>query len=289
MAGVNYVRPERIWLTQSSDLSEQWVQERIEEDPSVLGLGDLVVRESQRVQSTGGRLDLLLQEADGTHRYEVEIQLGSTDESHVIRTIEYWDVERKRYPQYEHSAVIVAENITSRFLNVISLFNGNIPLIAIQMQALKVGDATTLVFTTVLDELNLGLVDEDEIEAPADRDFWETRASKKTVAMADELHVMAQKFNPGLELKYNKFYIGMAVDGKSNLFVLFRPRQSSLNLEVSLPQTKEIEDLIEGAGLDTLTYSRRYGKHQIRLMPGDVKKHAELLEGLIGRAYEGRS
>jgi len=289
MAGVNYVRPERIWLTQSSDLGEQWVQERIEEEPAILGLGDLVVRDRQRVQLTGGRLDLLLQEADGTHRYEVEIQLGSTDESHVIRTIEYWDVERKRYPQYEHSAVIVAENITSRFLNVISLFNGNIPLIAIQMQALKVGDATTLVFTTVLDELNLGLVDEDEIEPPADRDFWEARASKKTVAMADELHAIAQKFNPGLELKYNKFYIGMAVDGKSNLFVLFRPRQTSLNLEVSLPQTKEIEDLIEGAGLDTLTYSRRYGKHQIRLMPGDVQKNEELLEDLIGRAYALRS
>ena len=29
--------------------------------------------------------------------------------------------------------MIVAEDITSRFLNVISLFNGMIPLIAIQM------------------------------------------------------------------------------------------------------------------------------------------------------------
>ena len=48
-------------------------------------------------------------------------------ESHIIRTIEYWDIERKRYPQYEHCAVLVAEDITSRFLNVISLFNGTIP------------------------------------------------------------------------------------------------------------------------------------------------------------------
>ena len=49
-------------------------------------------------------------------------QLGKTDESHIIRTIEYWDIERKRYPQYDHTAVIVAEEITSRFLNVIGLF-----------------------------------------------------------------------------------------------------------------------------------------------------------------------
>jgi len=44
--------------------------------------------------------------------YEIEIQLGSTDESHIIRTIEYWDIERKRYPQYDHTAVIIAEDIT---------------------------------------------------------------------------------------------------------------------------------------------------------------------------------
>ncbi len=38
-----------------------------------------------------GRLDLLLQDAN-QRRYEVEIQLGATDESHIIRTIEYWDI-----------------------------------------------------------------------------------------------------------------------------------------------------------------------------------------------------
>ena len=73
------------------------------------------------------RLDLLFIDSDGKERYEVEIQLGATDESHIIRTIEYWDIERKRYPQYNHTAVIIAEDITSRFLNVISLFNGSIP------------------------------------------------------------------------------------------------------------------------------------------------------------------
>jgi hypothetical protein len=41
---------------------------------------------------------------------------------------------------HDHCAVIVAEDITSRFLNVISLFNGTIPLIAIQMQALRIGE-----------------------------------------------------------------------------------------------------------------------------------------------------
>ena len=113
-------------------------------------------------------------------RYEVELQLGATDESHIIRTIEYWDIERKRYPQYDHCAVIVAEDITSRFLNVISLFNGSVPLIAIQMQAYKIGEHMTLIFTTVVDELTRGLVGDDELSeaVPVDALIGKTRGPK---------------------------------------------------------------------------------------------------------------
>jgi hypothetical protein len=119
-----YLKPERVLLTQHAELNERWVQERIAEDPSLLGLGDLILKDKERIHPNAGRLDLLCQDAETNRRYEIEIQLGKTDESHIIRTIEYWDIERKRYPQYEHTAVIVAETITSRFLNVISLFNG---------------------------------------------------------------------------------------------------------------------------------------------------------------------
>ncbi|PSJ23907.1 hypothetical protein B7P34_36250, partial [Streptosporangium nondiastaticum] len=118
--------------------TEKWLQERIIDDVTLLGLGisDLDVKDVERRQPGAGRLDLLLFDPDTNTRYEVEIQLGPTDESHIIRTLEYWDNERRRFPQYDHVAVIVAEEITGRFLNVISLFNQSIPLIAIQMSAL---------------------------------------------------------------------------------------------------------------------------------------------------------
>ena len=99
-----YVKPERIWLKNHPELNEKWVQDRISEDPAILGLGDLDLRDKERKQPSAGRLDLLLQDPKTDHRYEVEIQLGPTDESHIIRTVEYWDIERKRYPQYEHCA-----------------------------------------------------------------------------------------------------------------------------------------------------------------------------------------
>src|SRR5438045_4589028 len=162
MAAFNYVKPQRVLLANHPELNERWVQERIAEDPSLLGLGDLVLKDKERRQPHAGRLDLLFQDAEEDRRYEVEIQLGRTDESHIIRTIEYWDIERRRYPQYEHCAVIIAEDITSRFLNVIGLFNGMIPLIAIQLSALKIGEHVGLIFTTVLDHMPLGLIDEDE-------------------------------------------------------------------------------------------------------------------------------
>src|SRR3984893_1614099 len=97
-----------------------------------------------------------------------------------------WETERKRYPQYDHCAVMVAEDITSRFLNVLSLFNGTIPLIAIQMQALKIGSCIILVLTKVLDEMARGVIDEDEDAeaAPTDRAYWEDRGTKATVALA---------------------------------------------------------------------------------------------------------
>ena len=159
---IPYIKPEKIWLKGHPELNEKWVQEIIAEDPSILGLGDLILKDKERIQPRAGRLDLLLQDSESTRRYEVEVQLGKTDECHIIRTIEYWDIERKRYPQYEHTAVIVAEDVTSRFLNVINLFHGAIPLIAIQMNAIKIEGKMSLLFTTVLDQLTLGLVDEDE-------------------------------------------------------------------------------------------------------------------------------
>ena len=57
--------------------------------------------------------------------------------------------ERKRYPQYDHTAVIVAEDVKSRFLNVISLFNGFIPLVAIQLNAIQVESQVSLISTIV--------------------------------------------------------------------------------------------------------------------------------------------
>lgn len=287
---VNYVPPKPINLKNHVTLNEHWIQTLIADDPSILGLGDLVLRDRERVQPRAGRLDLLLQDPDTQRRYEVEVQLGTTDESHIIRTIEYYDIEKKRYPQYEHCAVLVAEDITSRFLNVISLFNGVLPLIAIQMQALAIGDTTTVVFTKVLDELTRGFVDEDEdaLAAPTDRAYWEKRATKSTVKLADSMLELLRGFDSTLNLKYNKFYIGIEKDGRPFNFVALKPKKAHINFEVKLPQTDEIDAAIDDAGLDTLEYNKRDLLYRIRLSKNDITAKPDILTNLSKRAYDRR-
>lgn len=280
---LTFIKPERISLVSHTEYREKWVQEQIAKDPSLLGLGDLVLKDIERSQPRGGRLDLLFQDAESSTRYEVEVMLGSTDESHLIRTIEYWDVERKRYPLYDHYAVIVAEDITSRFLNVIGLFNGHIPLIALQMSALRIGDQITLVFSKVVDAVSLGLDDEgEEVQAATDRNFWETeRGTKETVALADEMLDLIKTFAPNMELKYNKFYIGLAKDGQSNNFALFRPKKGSFRVEIRLKSSPEIDQQLEEAGIDVMDYDKRWGTYRLRLTKSDIKKHSELLLRLL--------
>lgn len=283
---MDFTKFETVSIKNHPELDEKWVQARIAEDPSILGLGDVVLKDKERPQPRAGRLDLLLQDAEANRRYEVEVQLGQVDESHIIRTIEYWDIERRRFPQYEHTAVIVAEDITSRFLNVISLFNGMIPLVAIQMRALKTGNSVGLVFTTVVDQMPLGLVGEDEeVQETTDRAYWEQRGSKKTVAIADELLELARIHDKALELKYNKFYIGLAKAGQPSNFVIFRPKKGFLRFEPRLKSTEETQEFLSSAALDVMDYDSRWGRYRIRLQPGDVEKSKKVLAEVVARAF----
>jgi predicted transport protein len=250
-------------------------------------LGDIVLKDKERVQPRAGRLDLLLQDAESYQRYEVEIQLGKTDEAHIIRTIEYWDIERKRYPQYEHTAVIVAEDITSRFLNVINLFNGAVPLIAIQMNALKIEDKISLFCATVLNEMPLGYVDEDEeTQEVTDRSYWENRDdTKNTLPMADEILSIFQAWDPQLNYKYNKSYIVPEKNGRTQNFVMVVPQKKRLQLRPRLERSQELESEADSTDLD-LTYDAKAGRYLVRLAKGDIKRHEILLNNLLEQAID---
>ena len=282
---MKHIRLQTINLKTHNELNEKWLQEVIAEDPSIIGLGDVILKDKERIQTGAGRLDLLMQDTDGNGRYEIEIQLGSTDESHIIRTIQYWDIERRRYPQYDHTAVIIAEDITSRFLNVISLFNGFIPLMALQVTAIKTEEGVGLQFTKVLDTVTLGMVDEDEeVSEVTDRDYWLKRATPKTVGMVDKIFDLSKDFIDDIELNYTKHYIGFKVNNRANNFSLSRPQKGGVKLSNRLPKSEETSERISSAELDILNYWR--GMYQIRLTEKELRDNKEVISQLMKEAFD---
>jgi hypothetical protein len=232
---------------------ERWLQEKISEDPTILGLGDLVVLQRERVQSSGGRIDFLMYEPEEQTRYEVEVMLGTLDESHIIRTIEYWDIERRRYPNFEHRAVIVAEDITNRFFNIISILNRSVPIIALQLNAFVVENKLVLNFVKILDLAQEEDPNEEEISEQTDRRYWENRANKQSLKVMDLIISELSQANSKVRVAYNKGHIAFGSIGKN--FAWFHPRKGSrLHVQLHIgpdnrePIVSELEELgIESA------------------------------------------
>ncbi len=280
---LKYTKPEHLSLKNHADFNEAWLQERIAEDPSILGLGEIELLERERSQGRAGRLDLLLSDPDQARRYEVELMLGATDPSHVIRCIEYWDIERRRYPAYDHIAVLVAEDITSRFLNVLALFSGSIPLIAIQLNALQVGDSIVLDFVRVLDQAELRTDDEEEAgeRAPADRAYWAGKAGPDVMALMDSiLDMINETAEPRQSLNYNRYFVGLSDGQRSRNFIYFRPRRKHARLVVpSVTDEKLWLGRFEEAGLDASI--GRKGALRVNLTGASFKAHQQLIREFV--------
>lgn len=284
---MNYIPSKVFSMKTSSEHSERWLQNEITKDPSILGLGDLEVLQYERRQLNGGRLDLLLHDDSAKVRYTVELQVGATDETHIIRTIEYWDNERNRNPHIDHIAVIVAEDITTRFLNVIQLFNKSIPLIAIQVSALEVGENITLNFVKVLDIANTIGWEEDGTSTAqvSDRSTWLKKSSPESMALADNVLKLIHETtnNDVLEMKYNKYYIGLATHGIPDNFVSLKPQKKAVRVEFKIPRDEELTSRIE-ENLDFISYDLGWGLYQVRLTDADFNQNREFLKELIGMA-----
>jgi hypothetical protein len=209
-----------------ANLDEYWLQDQIFDNPECLGLGELEAIAKEKKQSSGGRLDLLLQDPQDDSMYEVEVMLGETNETHIIRTIEYWDNEKRKWPQRQHYAVLVAEHINRRFFNVIHLLSHAIPIIAIQVSLFAVDGKKRLFFTTVLDTY-----EEIEIGPPEpgiyDREYWVKKA-KWTLDAADALLNVTSSTLREPVLNYLKNYVAITADGNNYMWLHKRTADKSL-------------------------------------------------------------
>ena len=120
---------------------EPWLVERISEDPTILGRGDLVLK---RASWRSRRVSLLLENPAEMALYVLELQLGPTDDRHIIRLVERWDATRKRHWRKRCFAVLVAEQIAPRYLNILQLISRAVPVALREIRVSEAAGTVTL-------------------------------------------------------------------------------------------------------------------------------------------------
>jgi hypothetical protein len=202
---------ENITITKTISIREAgfdefWLQDQICKNPAALKLGGLEVMYKERIQTSGRRLDILLKDPEDDSMFEVEVMLGETDETHIIRTIDYWDKEQRKYPQRQHFAVLVSERIDSDFFNIIYRFSHSIPIIAIQVNLLEVEGKRALHFSKVIDTYEEPEDLPDARQREASEATWHNAAPQTLEAAKILLEITKPKI-PDAKLHFTQSYI----------------------------------------------------------------------------------
>ncbi len=264
-------------------LDEYWLQDQIYNNPNCLGLGELDAIDKERRQSSGGRLDLLLKNPEDDSMFEVEIMLGETDESHIIRTIEYWDNEKRKWPQRQHYAVLVAESITRRFFNVIQLLSHSIPIIAIQANIIEVAGQKSLNFVKVLDtfeEIDDGSSINNET---FDEKYWQSKA-QWVLETANVLQTELAEVLGETALNYTKHYV--AITSHNNNYFWVHKRSAGkvlLGFRVASQLMDEAKELLDE---NNIAYVHKRKSLRITTDKKAIKNNKELFAQIARMASE---
>lgn len=265
---------------------EYWLQDQIWGNPAALGLGDLDALNKERRQNSGGRIDILLKDPQDDSMYEVEVMLGETDETHIIRTIEYWDNEKRRWPQRQHYAVLVAEQITRRFFNVIHLLSHSVPIIAIQASLIEANGKRSLFFTKVLDTFEEVDDGSSVLEIEVNRDFWNKKA-KWTADAADRLLAAVNSELGAPQLSYVKNYIAITV-GRNNFFWLHKRsgNKSLIGFRIAAHLAEDAQQVLDDA---KISFTRKPKSFLITVDSPTIEANTESfskLAALVKRTWE---
>jgi hypothetical protein len=207
--------------------------------------------------------------------YEVEVMLGETDPSHIIRAIEYWDNEKRKYPQRQHFCVLVAESFDRRYFNVIQLMSLNIPMIAIQADLLEVNSERILNFSKILDIYIEP--DEEDNTKQVNETTWNNDAPWTNSAAKEIFEIIKSKHN-NVEIRYTQSYVSITIDNR-NAYWLYKRMKPTSALMFSVKDEEKVESikkLFEDFKID-YNYNR-YKEFMVNVDTKMIKAKLELLE-----------
>ena len=254
--------------------NEHWLQEQIWQNPNCLDLGELEASQKEKQVSSGGILDILLKNPEDDSMYEVEVMLGETDPSHIIRTIEYWDLIKRKWPQRQHFAVLVAEKITKRFFNVIQLLSNSIPLIAIQVSIIELEDKRSLHFTKILD-----VYEEPEDDMPGNseifnEEYWKKKSSY-ALDIATKIKEITGEIYDEASLVYNKGRISISCSGYNQMTIHKREGKKSL---ITFRYGDNRDEIITLLDSSDFSYTEKSKHFKMIVSLKEIVEHQELFQ-----------
>ena len=151
----------------------------------------------------------------------------------------YWDLEHRgdRESRFEHKAVIVAEDFSQRFFNVITLLNKVVPMIAVKLSAFRVNTQLCLNFVRVLDITEENSSEQNE---PTTRKDWEDCSSEDSMQILDNLVSLMPSSAGKVRVKYNQSHVAVGSARGTN-FCWINPRRGSrLRLSVWVGEERDV-------------------------------------------------
>ena len=182
--------------------------------------------------------------------------------------------------------MIVAEEITNRFFNVIWLSNRSLPIIAVQLDALTVNGNLLLHFTKVLD-IYVAQEPGNQPEETVNREYWERRSSPAAMALFDRF--MKLLSDQSLQLTATLRHDGIALSRKS-AFALIYPKKSGYctlrSYGESLPEDvlKQSIDKLQANGATVRHLPG--GRYSVRLDNQAMDRNADVLIELVRSAVK---
>jgi len=285
---LTFVKSSPLSLAGHPDYDEAWLEELIKNDTALLGLGSVVVVTSQ-VHQAKGRVDLLLRDEKNEVIYVVELMLGQLDESHIVRTIEYWLRERERqsHKDFELVAVLAAERVLeSRFVDVVRFLSQQMPLLLMEISALQVESRLTLKLTRVFDGRRAE-AEAVSVTPEATRESWIEAGSVETVSLAEKFVEMLKEINPSVSLTYKQYFLGLRIGNRASNFVTFEPKRKFLRVWARTATAVKSAKTLKAAGFDVLDSSDDKWV-AFRVTALQFEQHRALLKQLAQACYEER-
>jgi hypothetical protein len=244
------------------------------------------------------RLDLLAEDKDNQYRYAIELMLGRLDKSHIVRTVDYWLRKKTREKRDEWQtvavavAVVVAEDVrNSRYFNVVKFLTEKMPMVVVEMRALKVGNNLTVACSTLLDGRDQA--EEEEVEEPSspkDRETWLQKSSPASIEAVDQIEKLLKAIDSKVSVNWpNRNFVGLQVGNRSANFVTFAPKKKFVRVSARFLQDSEKwKNRLQKAGFHIVGGTP--GKSvRFRATKGEIASSKKLLSQMFTEGYQART